>query len=127
MLGLLAWTGAKLNFSNFVALPITFGISADYSINMLRRFQAEGATQDDGLSNTGGALALCSATTVIGWGSLLLVENQALFSFGVFAISGELTSLLAAVLALPAVLSWFTGASAGRRSPHPDRVPTALG
>jgi uncharacterized protein len=127
MLGLLAWTGAKLNFSNFVALPITFGISADYSINMLRRFQAEGDTQDDGLSNTGGALALCSATTVIGWGSLLLVENQALFSFGVFAISGELTSLLAAVLVLPAVLSWFTGSSVGRRSHHPDRVPTALG
>lgn len=127
MLGLLAWTGAKLNFSNFVALPITFGISADYSINMLRRFQSEGDTQDDGLSNTGGALALCSATTVIGWGSLLLVENQALFSFGVFAISGELTSLLAAVLALPAVLSWFTGSSAARRSHHPDRVPTALG
>jgi predicted RND superfamily exporter protein len=127
MLGLLAWTGAKLNFSNFVALPITFGISADYSINMLRRFQAEGDTQQDGLSNTGGALALCSATTVIGWGSLLLVENQALFSFGVFAISGELTSLLAAVLVLPAVLSWFTGSSAGRRSHHPGRVPTALG
>ena len=42
MLGALAWTGAKLNFSNFVALPITFGISADYSINMLRRFQSEG-------------------------------------------------------------------------------------
>lgn len=127
MLGLLAWTGAKLNFSNFVALPITFGISADYSINMLRRFESEGDSMDDGVSNTGGALALCSATTVIGWGSLLLVENQALFSFGVFAISGELTSLFAAVLALPAVLSWFTAASIRRRSPRPDRVPTALG
>jgi uncharacterized protein len=127
MLGLLAWTGAKLNFSNFVALPITFGISADYSINMLRRFQSEGDSMDDGVSNTGGALALCSATTVIGWGSLLLVENQALFSFGVFAISGELTSLFAAVLALPAVLSWFTVPSAARRSHHPGRVPTALG
>ena len=43
--------------------------------------------------------------TVIGWGALLLVENQALFSFGVFAISGEIASLVAAVLALPAVLA----------------------
>src|SRR5690606_29374413 len=42
MLGGLAWTGARLNFSNFVALPITFGIGADYSINMLKRYQAEG-------------------------------------------------------------------------------------
>ncbi|MES1185650.1 MAG: MMPL family transporter [Myxococcales bacterium] len=127
MLGLLAWTGAKLNFSNFVALPITFGISADYSINMLRRFQSEGESTDERLSHTSGALALCSAMTVIGWGALLLVENQALFSFGVFAITGEIASLVAAVLALPAVLAWLTSASKERRSPHPDRVPTALG
>jgi uncharacterized protein len=127
MLGLLAWTGAKLNFSNFVALPITFGISADYSINMLRRFQSEGESTDERLSHTSGALALCSAMTVIGWGALLLVENQALFSFGVFAISGEIASLVAAVLALPAVLSWLTSASKERRSPRRDRAPTALG
>jgi predicted RND superfamily exporter protein len=127
MMGTLAWTGAKLNFSNFVALPITFGISADYSINMLRRFQSEGESTDERLSHTSGALALCSAMTVIGWGALLLVENQALFSFGVFAISGELASLVAAVLALPAVLAWLTAASRGRRSRHPDTAPTALG
>ncbi|RYZ04970.1 MAG: hypothetical protein EOO73_21490 [Myxococcales bacterium] len=114
MLGLLSWSGAKLNFSNFVALPITFGISADYSINMLRRFQS-GDESEAGLSNASGALAMCSATTVIGWGALLLVENQALFSFGVFAISGELASLVAATLALPAVLSWFTSGSASRK------------
>lgn len=127
MLGLLAWTGAKLNFSNFVALPITFGISADYSINMLRRFQSEGESTDERLSHTSGALALCSAMTVIGWGALLLVENQALFSFGVFAISGELASLVAAVLALPAVLAWLTSASKERRSHRSDTAPTALG
>jgi len=127
MLGLLAWTGAKLNFSNFVALPITFGISADYSINMLRRFQSEGESTDERLSHTSGALALCSAMTVIGWGALLLVENQALFSFGVFAISGELASLVAAILALPAVLSWLTNASKERRSHHSGTAPTALG
>ncbi len=117
MLGLLAWTGAKLNFSNFVALPITFGIGADYAINMLRRFQTDGEGRDEGerLSSTSGALVLCSAMTVIGWGALLMVENQALFSFGVFAITGELTSLGAAVLALPAVLSWVTAASVARR------------
>jgi predicted RND superfamily exporter protein len=127
MLGLLGWTGAKLNFSNFVALPITFGIAADYSINMLRRFQSEEQSQGERLSQTSGALALCSAMTVIGWGALLLVENQALFSFGVFAISGELTSLGTAVLALPPVLSLLTSASRASRSGHPDRLPTALG
>lgn len=126
MLGLLSWSGAKLNFSNFVALPITFGISADYSINMLRRFQS-GDESEEGMSNASGALAMCSATTVIGWGALLLVENQALFSFGVFAISGELASLVAATLALPAVLSYFTAASKDRKLRHSDTAPTAPG
>jgi len=57
----------------------------------------------------------------------LLVENQALFSFGVFAISGEIASLVAAVLALPAVLAWLTSASRARRSHRQDTAPTALG
>ncbi len=105
MLGALAWAGAKLNFSNFVALPITFGIGADYSINMLKRFQVEGRLDlRTALGATGGAVALCSATTIIGFGSLLVAQNRALFSFGVFAVSGELACLSTAILALPAAL-----------------------
>lgn len=106
MLGGLAWSGAKLNFCNFVALPITFGIAADYSINMLRRYQSDvRGSLDAALASTGGAVALCSATTIIGFGSLIMAKNQALFSFGVVAIAGELTCLSTAVLALPAALS----------------------
>ncbi|HWA77636.1 MAG TPA: MMPL family transporter [Polyangiaceae bacterium] len=106
MMGVLAWTGERVNFSNFVALPITFGIAADYSINVLRRYQAEpGSSLLRALGSTTGAVALCSATTVIGFGSLLMAQNRALFSFGVFAIAGELTCLATAVLALPALLT----------------------
>jgi predicted RND superfamily exporter protein len=106
MLGFLAWTGQRLNFSNFVALPITFGIGADYSINMLKRYQTEGVISlESALSATGGAVALCSVMTIIGFGSLLVADNRALFSFGVFAVSGELASLGTAVLGLPAVLA----------------------
>jgi uncharacterized protein len=104
-LGAMAWSGERLNFSNFVVLPITFGIAADYSINMLKRFQAErrgdlGAA----LTATGGAVTLCSITTIIGYGSLLVAQNRALFSFGLFAIAGEIACLVTAILALPAGL-----------------------
>jgi predicted RND superfamily exporter protein len=106
MMGVLAWSGQRINFSNFVALPITFGIGADYSINMLRRYQTEGSSSlMSGLGNTSGAVALCSATTVIGFGSLLMAQNRALFSFGVFAIAGELACLATGVLVLPALLA----------------------
>jgi predicted RND superfamily exporter protein len=106
MLGALALSGARMNFSNFVALPITFGIGADYSINVLRRYQADAHLDAArALSATGGAVALCSATTIIGFGSLLVAQNQALFSFGVFAVAGELACLTTAVVSLPAVLA----------------------
>ena len=104
-LGVLAWSGERLNFSNFVVLPITFGIAADYSINMLKRFQADG--RDDlgaALTATGGAVTLCSITTIIGYGSLLAAQNRALFSFGLFAVAGEIACLVTAILALPAGL-----------------------
>jgi hypothetical protein len=105
MLGVGAWAGQRLNFSNFVALPLTFGIAADYSINVLKRYQSDGDLRA-AISDTGGAVALCSATTVIGFGSLLLANNQALFSFGALAVTGELTGLITAALVLPAFLVW---------------------
>ncbi len=106
MLGTMAWSNSYLNFSNFVALPITFGIAADYSINVLKRYQQEGTLDlTSALRATGGAVALCSATTIIGYGSLLVAQNRALFSFGAFAVTGELTCLATAVLALPAALT----------------------
>jgi len=53
---------------------------------------------------SGGAVALCSFTTTIGYGSLLFADNQALQSFGHLAMSGEILALLAAMLVLPAIL-----------------------
>lgn len=117
MLGVGAWAGQRLNFSNFVALPLTFGIAADYSINVLKRYQSDGDLRA-AISDTGGAVALCSATTVVGFGSLLIANNQALFSFGALAVTGELTGLITAALVLPAFLVWRGARS--RREVGPD-------
>jgi predicted RND superfamily exporter protein len=57
--------------------------------------------------STGGAVALCSLSTVIGYSSLLLAKNHALFLFGAVAVIGELSCLFAALLALPAALLVF--------------------
>ncbi len=107
MLGFAAWSGQRLNFSNLIALPITFGVAADYSINVLKRYQAHGELAR-AIGKTGGAVALCSATTVIGFASLIIAQNRALRSFGELAITGEFACLATAVLALPAYLAWRT-------------------
>jgi predicted RND superfamily exporter protein len=97
----------RINFLNFIALPITFGIGMDYGVNLLARIRKEGASRIvDIVSTTGGAVALASLTTIIGYGSLLLAGNQGFVSFGRLAILGEITTLSAALFVLPAFLRW---------------------
>ena len=96
----------KVNFCNFIAFPITFGIGVDYSVNVMARYRQTGSHDViDAIRSTGGAVAVCSLTTIIGYGSLLLAKNQALYLFGVVAVLGEITCLVAAVVVLPAILA----------------------
>ncbi|MEP7052251.1 MAG: MMPL family transporter [Pseudomonadota bacterium] len=98
----------KVNFCNFIAFPITFGIGVDYSVNVMARFRQTGERDVlEAIRSTGGAVALCSMTTIIGYGSLLLAQNRALFLFGLVAVLGEITCLVSAVIVLPAVLAGF--------------------
>ena len=95
----------RLNFLNFIALPITFGIGIDYAVNVLTRYRIEGpGSISKVVGSTGGAVILCSVTTLIGYSSLLIADNQALVSFGILADIGEVASLAAAVLLLPILI-----------------------
>jgi predicted RND superfamily exporter protein len=97
--------GVKVNFANFIAFPITFGIGVDYATNVMSRYLADGARDvRPAIRATGGAVALCSVTTVVGYSSLLLAENRALFLFGLLAVLGEVVCLIAGILLLPALL-----------------------
>jgi len=105
MFGALGAFGIKFNFVNFVGVPITLGVGADYAANVWARVRAEpGSPIKEVIADTGSAVALCSLTTIIGYGSLLLASNRALQSFGKLAMIGEITCLLAALMALPALI-----------------------
>jgi len=56
------------------------------------------------LAEVGPAVVLCSWTTTIGYGTLLYSLNRALRSFGWYAIVGEGTTLVTALVLLPALL-----------------------
>ena len=104
MVGGAAWTGMKLNFLNFIALPITFGIGCEYPFNIFDRSRLLGGNVALAVQRSGGAVALCSYTTIVGYGSLLFADNQALQSFGRLAASGEITCIVCAMLVLPSLL-----------------------
>ncbi|HEY2744662.1 MAG TPA: MMPL family transporter [Polyangia bacterium] len=106
--GIVGTISLKLNFMNFVALPITLGVGADYAANIWARMRAEGPSRvKTVIAETGSAVALCSLTTIIGYSSLLLSRNRALRSFGLLADLGEITCLVAALVALPALVRVF--------------------
>ena len=99
MFGFILGFHVKINFLNFIALPITFGIGVDYGVNIFQRYRHEKGKGIIGvLRETGGAVMLASLTTVTGYGSLLIASNQAFVSFGKLAILGEFTCVFAAVV-----------------------------
>jgi predicted RND superfamily exporter protein len=108
MLALCMAMRIKINFINFIAFPITFGIGVDYAVNVMARYVGDGARDVGGaIRGTGGAVSLCSVTTIIGYSSLLVAKNLGLYYFGFLAVMGELTCLTVAVVVLPAALLWW--------------------
>jgi predicted RND superfamily exporter protein len=108
LVAFLSWRGIKLNFLNFVALPISVGVGADYALNIMKRRElTSDADLAKGLVETGGAVVLCSLTTTLGYVALMFSMNGATQSFGLAAAAGEITTVLAAVLFLPAILFWL--------------------
>jgi predicted RND superfamily exporter protein len=110
MMGVGIAFGQKINFLNYIAIPIQFGIGVDYSVNLYNRYLEEGrGSLRKVLSHTGGAVMITSLTTVIGYGALWFSINGAINSFGTLANIGEFTCLLVAVFMLPAYLAIWRG------------------
>jgi predicted RND superfamily exporter protein len=96
----------KINFFNFIVFPITFGIAVDYGANVVVRVRERGGDVLGALAEVGPAVALCSWTSIIGYGTLLIALNRALRSFGWYAVVGEITSIATALIMLPALALW---------------------
>jgi uncharacterized protein len=106
MMGVAGLFGVRITFLNFIALPITFGIGAEYGLNVAVRHRQD-HDMIRAVVSTGAAVAVCSWTTIVGYGSLLAARNRALQGFGAMAILGELACITAALLALPGIMLWL--------------------
>ncbi len=104
MIGVGALIGFKINFLDFVALPITIGIGIEYATNIVARLRDGKYNGVAALATTAGAVTVCSYTTVVGYGSLRLSQNLGIRSFGLAAMLGELTCLGVALLLAPALV-----------------------
>jgi predicted RND superfamily exporter protein len=106
MIAICALVGIKVNFLDFVALPITLGLGIDYAINVAHRHDTEDIPDPiTTLRTSGSAVFVCSLTTMIGYGSLLVSENLAIRGFGKASLIGEVTTVLTALVLVPALLA----------------------
>ncbi|MBP6633304.1 MAG: MMPL family transporter [Kofleriaceae bacterium] len=126
MVAVCALLGLKVNFLDFVALPITLGLGIDYAINIAHRAGKEADLEPAAvLATSGSAVLVCSLTTIIGYGSLLVSENLAIRGFGLAALIGEITCLVAALAVVPSIVVFWRRLRAPRPSPEQAGPPAA--
>lgn len=104
--------GIKINFLNFIAIPMTFGIGIDYSSNIIQNVfkrEEESEKMKRALESAGPFVIVASLTTIIGYSSLIFTKTMALSSFGLLCLVGEIITLLGALLILPGLYAIFYG------------------
>lgn len=118
MVGSMSVLGIRFNFVNAVILPMIIGMGIDNSIHLMHRF-LEGGGRDASLAlrATGRAMAICSLTTMLGFGSLVTARYQALSTIGWVTIFGMGFCSIASLTFLPAILMLRK-----RRSSEPGTV-----
>ncbi|MGE0403569.1 MAG: RND family transporter [Kofleriaceae bacterium] len=106
MIAACAVAGLPAHFLDLIAVPITIGIGIDYAVNLAARDRVDG---DRGpaylLRTTGATVLLCSYTTTVGYGTLLLSANGGIRAFGLAALLGEIACVAVALIAAPAWLA----------------------
>ena len=108
MLLVMEVTGLMLTFYNMIVLPAVMGIGNDDGVHMVHRYQEEGlGSIRDVLRSTGEHVTIGNLTTALGFGGLVLSFHPGLNTIGYLALVGFGTTLLAAIVFLPALLQWL--------------------
>jgi predicted RND superfamily exporter protein len=95
----------SLSIFNMVALPLLIGMAQDDALHVYQRWREEGRGRlRDVLRETGGAVLVTSATTMLGFSGILAANHRGLASLATTAVLGMGLAWLASVTVLPAAL-----------------------
>jgi uncharacterized protein len=105
MLGLMVFTGMRLNFMNAMVLVTILGMGSDYGLHLVHRVSA---SDEEGkrlqFVQAGRAVLLSALTTIAGFGSLAFCDYGALASIGAATNYGVGATAILALLSLPALM-----------------------
>jgi uncharacterized protein len=133
-LGLMALFGIPFNVMTAMVSALAIGIGVPFGIHVVNRFIEDRGREPDldralesTLRHTGGALVGSAATTVAGFGALVLSSVPPFRQFGLVVAMTITLALVASVAVLPAMLAVYTRARAGRGGTSPRRGAAASG
>ncbi|RMF18660.1 MAG: hypothetical protein D6761_02085 [Candidatus Dadabacteria bacterium] len=107
--------GLQINFFNMVVLPSILGIGIDNGVHLYHRYRELGPGHAGlALRLTGGAISTSSGTSIVGFAGLMFAHHGGLKAIGDLAVRGIALTLLAALVALPALMVVLEGWRAKR-------------
>lgn len=110
--GLMAGFGIPLNAANMIVLPLILGIGIDDGVHVIHDFlrQSKSATPGEPKQRfrltdaTATAITITSATTMAGFGSMMLADHRGLRSLGQVLTIGIFCCWFCSLFVLPAIL-----------------------
>jgi predicted exporter len=110
MVGGMTVFGIQMNFINIFVTTMIVGIGSDYGIYVVHRYREvrgqAGEAFENGLRETGKAVAAAAVCTIVGFGSIIFSHYPGLRSTGEVAILGAFSTSLVAITLVPAYLGW---------------------
>jgi predicted RND superfamily exporter protein len=109
-LGAMPPTGLSFDLANVWAVPLLIGTGAEYGVNLVTRFREARTSGGPALArSTVLAVLLNGLTTIAGFASLMVAHHRGIFGLGLLLTIGAATSLVAALLVLPAGVKAMRG------------------
>ncbi len=115
LFGILGLCDIPLNPANMIVLPLILGIGIDDGVHVVHDFRRQSGRFTLSRS-TATAVLITSATTMVGFGTLMFAKHQGLRSLGQVLVIGVFCCLGTSIVVLPALLALL----AGRRSADSD-------
>ncbi len=108
--GTMGWINMPLSIVSVMVIPLIMGIGIDDGIHLLHRYQVEGpGSQPIVIASTGKAISLTTATTVLGFGSLIFAKYQGMGHMGWLTVFGIGWAFVISVFLIPALLKIMEG------------------
>jgi hypothetical protein len=125
MFGVFAILHIDLNPANLLVLPLVLGIGVNYGIQVMHDYRSRSGPYEM-TGSVFSTLVLTAATSIVGFGSMMIASHRGLFSLGLALTIGIASCLFVALVLLPSLLSVMTkpprGATASKSENAPRRV-----